>query len=280
MASIRRGVLAFCTALCMVGCGFGGAPDSISLSDAAFAKQIYGDLRSNNWTAIKAIADTNLGKQDLRSFVATASSYIPRDPPKSERVVHWGTRNNFRNGQMTYQGSSVTFEYEYSDRWIEAYATWRVVDGNRVLEGFGVYPHSAPLDVINRFSLSDKSFRHLVIFVSAIAMPVFSLFAFVVCLRTPMTRKRKILWAIFTLIGVGQVSLDWTSGQYSFHPANFMLFSSGFFRADAFSPYVISVTIPLGAIIFLVRRHAGRFLLQRPANPVPPQAVEDGLPPG
>jgi len=39
-----------------------------------------------------------------------------------------------------------------------------------------------------------------------------ALYALLVCIRTPI-RRRKWLWIIVTILGIGKLGIDWSSGE-------------------------------------------------------------------
>ena len=77
------------------------------------------------------------------------------------------------------------------------------------------------------FTLGNKSAAHYLALLLTCASPVVCLVAFILCLRTPM-RRRKVWWALFTLIGVVTFQFNWTTGEVGFQP-----FSIQFLGASA-----------------------------------------------
>ena len=67
-------------------------------------------------------------------------------------------------------------------------------------------------------------------------------------------RHGKWLWAIFTLLGIGTVSLNWTTGQMTIEPVAVRLLGMRAGWVDQYSPFVITLSVPLGAIVFLAKR--------------------------
>lgn len=86
----------------------------------------------------------------------------------------------------------------------------------------------------------------------AILVPLFTLYALILCIRTKI-EKKKWLWVIFVLAGIASFSVDWTTGQWRIVPLSFQLLGAGA-SAPPYGPWVISVSLPLGAIIFLLKR--------------------------
>jgi hypothetical protein len=58
---------------------------------------------------------------------------------------------------------------------------------------------------------------------------------------------------LFILFGVGNFALDWTTGEWQFAPLHVHLLSASV-SANLYGPWVLSVSVPLGALLFLWRR--------------------------
>lgn len=78
-------------------------------------------------------------------------------------------------------------------------------------------------------------------------------YALIVCVRTPIA-KRKWLWMIFIVVGLANLSFNWTNGNYTIAPFYFSILGSGFFSASLYAPTIITLAFPLGAVVFLLRR--------------------------
>jgi hypothetical protein len=89
------------------------------------------------------------------------------------------------------------------------------------------------------------------------AEALFCLYAFVLCLRTPIARY-KWLWVLFTLVGVTTLRFDWSSGHFAFVPLSAQFLFGVSATATPYGPWVLSVSIPLGAIWFLAKRRSLR----------------------
>lgn len=81
--------------------------------------------------------------------------------------------------------------------------------------------------------------------------------ASVVCIRRG--GRRKWLWLAFILIGFGKISLYWMPGPFSWAMArievvSINLLGVGIVKYPLYDPWALSLSIPLGAIIFLARQ--------------------------
>jgi hypothetical protein len=91
-------------------------------------------------------------------------------------------------------------------------------------------------------------------------MAIFTLVVLVVCIRTKM-KRRKWLWILFILFGFGKLSVNWATGQWGVMVLAAQLFSASG-TAAYLGPWIVSVSLPVGAVLFLIKR---RRLEARPA---------------
>ena len=81
--------------------------------------------------------------------------------------------------------------------------------------------------------------------------------------------RRKWIWILFILFGIGQFAINWTTGQWSVKLLQLQLFGAGTF-APLFGPWTVFVSLPVGAIIFLLQR---KKLMKAPIETVPGEPV-------
>ena len=77
------------------------------------------------------------------------------------------------------------------------------------------------------------------------------------------------LWIIFILFGLGPLSLNWTTDQIGFSLLSFLLFSGSAMASSIYSPWIISVSLPVGAVLFWIFRNKLRLQLPPPDPAVP-----------
>lgn len=224
--------------------------------ESEYAQDVIAELRVGKIDSIMAKMDPKLSTPDTAAKLREIEAYFPNGQPKSIKVV--GTRTMFRNnvstlaGNASQQSFSLDYEYEFDDVWVLAQVALSKVDGKLMVEGIHVKRSSLSIEQINAFTFQNKGALHLIVAALACAMPLFCLYALITCIRTPMI-KRKWLWAIFTLFGVVTLQLNWSTGAVEFRPISLQLFSASAFAAP-FSPWLIGISFPLGAVWFLVRR--------------------------
>jgi hypothetical protein len=125
-------------------------------------------------------------------------------------------------------------------------------DDITVVTSFSDYAESESLEEANRFTFTGKEPVQYVILAAAIGSLALMIYAFVLCIRTPM-EKRKWLWIILVFVGVAKVGVDWTTGE-TFFRLLYIFIPAATAGKDLYGPWSISVSIPLGALLFLIYR--------------------------
>jgi hypothetical protein len=241
--------------------------------NADYGKSLFSDLQARNVKALRERMDPKVLATAAPSVFDQMAAFFPPTPPHSVTVVGLNTIESMGN-KDTARRVNVSLQYEFENQWLLANATWReTVSGDKIIEAMNVQPLAKSLQEINGFELKGKGIANYVILVLAIALPFFCIAVLIVCIRTPMPRKRKILWCLGILVGFCQIGLNWTTGAISVNPLYLQLFAAGWVRPGPFAPYVISVSVPLFAMLFLWRRHQGKFEGGGTAGTVPPSSA-------
>jgi hypothetical protein len=202
--------------------------------------------------------DVNLRAAADPSIFDQMAALFPSTPPRSVAVVSLRTLRSVTPSDEAVRRVNVSLQYEFEDKWLLANVVWReTASDDKAIEGMHVQPLAKSLQEINSFQWQGKRIANYVVLVLAIALPLFSMATLIVCIRTPLPRKRKILWCLGILIGVGQIGVNWTSGAIFINPLYIQFVSAGWLRAGPFAPHLISISVPLFAMLFLLRRHQG-----------------------
>lgn len=195
------------------------------------------------------------------------AAQFPATPPQTVTVVGLSL-TTFPGNQEVAQRTHVTLQYQFDHTWLLAHAAWRdTPSGERIIESMTVQPLPASLADINRVTLSGKSAAHYLMLGLAVGFPLICLTALALCLATPMTRRRKLLWAVGVVLGVCPVAMNWTDGSVFFTPLSVQLLAVGWHQASGYAPLFISVAPPLFALLFLWKRRRGGFAPPPPATP-------------
>ena len=218
--------------------------------DEEFAKQYLEILREGDLEKAKSLLDPGLVRPGIDSKLDAVASFLRQAEPISFELVGC----NVFSGQGKRR-TNLTYECPRGDSWLLASVVVDTVKGKKRIFGVNVHPIAQPLGEINAFALSGKSATHYVMLCLATGIPIFIVCTLVLCIRTKM-RKRKWLWIIFILLGFGKVGLNWTTGGILFNPLSFhvLLLGAAVVKQGPYAPWILSVSVPLGAILFVIRR--------------------------
>jgi hypothetical protein len=235
--------------LLLFGCDHSSLRDSlIPKAESEAAKETLARLRGGDLEYIKERLHPDVSRQASDEKLRELAEYFPRGEPISTTLI--GSQVHTMNS--LWQGN-FSFEYEFQDGWALANAVLQRSDDDLRIVGLSVYRTDASQKEINRFTLAQKSPIHYVVFTLAIVVPLFILVTFVFCIRTPIRRK-KWLWMFFVLLGVGSLQLNWTTGEYAIQLMSFNLVGAGAMASGPYGPWIFSIGVPLGAILFWARR--------------------------
>jgi hypothetical protein len=218
-----------------------------SPEDEGVAKHYIGLLRQGSFDQIERDLDPSLKSPDIRETLVKMANLIPASEPDSVKIVG----SHILNGP-SWRTANITFEYQFSGQWLLINVATQKKNGVSIITGFHVKPMPGPLERINRFTIAGKGVAHYVTLVLIVLAPLFTLYALVLCINTKLAKK-KWLWVIFIVLGIAKFSLNWTTGQWLITPLAVQFFSASAF-APTYGPWTLSVSLPLGAIIFLIFR--------------------------
>ena len=173
--------------------------------------------------------------------------YLNKGEPIAIELV--GVNIRRINGIKRYY---LSYQLQFQNTLLLANFTVVEMSGSNQIFSYHVSTLSKSLEEINAFTFSGKSFRHYIVLLVAAGTPIFIIYTIVLCVRTKM--KRKWLWIIFMLFGVGNYSLYWTSGNMVFQPFTIMLFSAGFSKSGFYGPWIFTISVPIGALVFILMR--------------------------
>jgi hypothetical protein len=140
-------------------------------------------------------------------------------------------------------------------------AQTRETDGAPALVALRWEP--APLDLSERypFTFSDVPPLYYSVLGLAVAIPIFTLYSAILCFRRKP--RRRWLWLLFILLGIGKLSVVWVPGPLNLEyvrisPLSVQIFGAGVMKVPIYDPWVLSVSFPFGAALFLWRQRTRR----------------------
>jgi len=215
-----------------------------------FSKDYLSKIRGRDFDYVLSHIDPELIGQISEEKLEEIAAYFPSGQLLSTELIG----SQVYNFNSTWQGN-ISFEYEFESGWALANVVLKRADDRTTVTGFNVYRTEASQKELNKFVLSGKTVLHYLVLGLAVVVPVFIIITLVYCIKTPI-QKRKWLWVLFVLGGIGTISINWTTGMYEFKILQYQLLGAAATTAGEYSPWVITAGLPLGGIIFWFKRNS------------------------
>ena len=237
----------------LIGCDlYEGGVDMTPKSEVDFAKKYLTHFRERDFQNVDKHFNPDTRPRNWPEIYAQMTRLVPQEDPIRIDLV--GLNVTYENG-VPIGWTTLNFQYQFSNLWLVYEITLERKQGTFRVHGVHFTLNHDSLENINKFSFIGKGPTHALFLVAAIASFVVSWVALVLCLRTRIDR-RKWLWCLFVFVGCAEFSLDWTTGEI-FHQllhVKIAPLGSLYTKASQYAPVVISTVIPIGAIIFLIKR--------------------------
>lgn len=234
--------------LLLLGCSPDKAMNALMLpGEKQSTEQLLNQVAQGNRPA-PGLLDPNLDQQ-LVPQLAAFRAELPPAPVKLHLLQYSFVVSDERN-------STATYEVSGGGRFALAVVVTREKGGKRDI--IGVHAERLPGSALsqNAFTLSGKPIGHYAMLVAMAAAVGVTIAALIRIWRSGLFRRR-ILWTIGAVIGLGTLALNWTSGAWSFQLLSFNLFSAGYYKQPVFAPWILKVGVPIVAIVaLLVKRGA------------------------
>jgi hypothetical protein len=246
--------LALLLMLALLGCDRSSMMEKmIPEQDVSVATHYAEAIRRGEYETVEQNADPSIAGPDLDSTLANLTAIFPG--PSEEPTSIKPVAMSFSRKANAAMNTSITLEYEFPEEWVLAEVTTQKVDGRITITGIHVQAIPESIESLNGFTFVNRGVSQYAMLILAIAAPLLVLYAFVLCFKARLGRS-KWLWLVFILVGVGKLTVNWTTGQLFFTPLAIQLIPSGIY-ALGYAPWMIYISLPIGAIAFLFYRSSG-----------------------
>lgn len=246
---MRRLGVACLGLLAVSGCNpWKALEESARSPTALYARESAGLLLRNDLGTLALRFTPDIDRASMPDALARLQLHVPEGATPEPLLVHF---ERFRSTKVTRE--TFTYEYAYPKQHLLVLV---VVDSSGpapLVAGLHVKPMPDSLARVNAFGFSGRRPRHFVMLGSAILAVTLTLVTLVACARTRLPR-RKWLWVLLIAVGFGRLDLNWTTGQMGFVPIAFQVLSASFTATGPYAPWIVSVSLPVGAIVFLALR--------------------------
>jgi hypothetical protein len=232
-------------ALALAACQQAVKPDPAALSAN---KTLFDQVRTGQDEALLGSMPAGREKDEKAAVLAQLRKVIPATPSRSVTPVA-ANMATAPGGRI----EALVVEYDFADRTVQFATTFAEPKGTHgwKLVNFRMYEKSHKELAANTLSLDGRSPGQLIFFALAVTSPILMLAALVKVLRTPGLQYRW-LWAAFALVGLFSFQMNWASGAMLIQWMALQIV--GFWMvhgASRFEPWMISATVPIGALLIL-----------------------------
>lgn len=238
--------------------------------ETRLAKTVVAQVSARDFAAVEAALDPALRTAELGAQLENLARTVPPGPVTSVQVV--GASTVMGPSGTTY---TITLECQHPSAWMLAVVVLRRQASGLLLQGLHFVPRSQSLASENQFTLAGKGPLHYGVLVAALLIPAYVLYALVICLRSRFA-GRKWPWVLFVACGLVQFHFNWSTGEWGVQWIAVLLLGAGFTKSGPVAPWILTLSLPLGAFFFLSRRrrepgwpgvvHAAPLVEQAPAT--------------
>lgn len=240
--------------MCLVlgGCSAAQWNDKLSTpADRDLALKMITALRSGDLGPVQAAIAPDLLAQTV-TMQAKTKALMPKTGTPALVTVNAST---FTTPAGSTTREVLNYQLGEGTHWAFVQIVLGKADGRVQLIGWHAAPSNRAPASVGDFTLTGKA-AGAYLWLAAMAASTLTILAALVLLARGKGITRRWLWAIGIIIGLGQFSLNWNSGEWRIQPVAFQFFGSAAFRASPFDAWVLSFSLPVVAVVFLIRRRA------------------------
>mgnify|MGYP001061090267 CR=1 FL=1 len=224
-------------------------PDEVNM----FAKNFVLKLQKGNVDSCLSFVLPEIRNDTARVFLITTHEAINNFSLDSCNII--SSRKSTLIGDEKIINYLIDYEYPLTDKFL--YLSIGVQEQNEHLfiTALNVTLEKTSFSSQNKLSLKHTGIKHYLFLTLSIFVPIFIIVTMLVAIRTKM--KMKWLWILVILFGFTKFSINWTTGQIGFSLINFSILGFGIIKSGNVAPWILSFSIPIGAILFwlLIRKN-------------------------
>jgi hypothetical protein len=243
---------------CTTGCASSLFRREAAAEDVDFARRYVALFQDRAYPALEMGMDPSIRDPQIRTKIVQMAGAFPEGEPKSVQVIASTARVS---GNTTT--STLSFQYQYPSRSVVADVVVERKGQAPVIKGVHVEPLREPIERLNRLTFAGKTRRHVAAFAVVALVLLFVAYTAVLAVRTPAPSLQWV-WVMVVFLGVGRFAFNWTTGGITITPMTVHILGAGLGRGSIYEPFMLTISLPVGAIVYLIQRREWR---RRPAQP-------------
>lgn len=266
---VRNWTAIFSTLLLCAACS-----RTVTLNGFAFPDEV----QRYNETILDALSDTTTevivaelsselaAIQDVEANISAVQAMAQKHPMEFALTASQSSRTVNENGDRTRYYSR--WESVHGDGFLTVEMTVLADAECCVIESLNVVESESRPSIENNWGEAPLTIGRIMFLVLATANFVFIIGTLIACGRDRHIPRRKWLWMVFIAFGLWGVTLNWTTGDISpnfidLNPQTgsfnlsllkFQLLGTEFGKSGVYAPWLISMGLPGGALLYWWRR--------------------------
>ncbi len=211
-----------------------------------FARHYISFIASDDYKSIAQYNHADLIKQFTPEILSAVHTELSKEPMELVDLIG---SNFFAN--LETSNYWLTYQIKMKSQWEVVTMGIAKTDSDLLVTSFRVQPTTSSLEDANklRFGLDTPIINYAALMVM-IAVFVFMLTGVFSAVRSKI--KKKYLWVLISLVSIFKIQVTWSTGQVAFNFITISLLGFGFAQLNPYSPWVVTVPLPMGAILFFL----------------------------
>ena len=254
-----RNVLIFALFILIGGCGSNEefVENNIPKKEDGFAKHYIHLLKKEKYDSAYYLLASSIKNQNSLNGLKQISPYLQNVDSgitiisfyKSSKTLLFSTS---KNDSQSVTNTEIDYKTDLKKGWLHINLVVENINNNLRISGIHVEPISQPIEELTAFTFKNAGFVDYLFLIIAVFIPVFIIYSIIQLFRTEISKKW--LRFIFILFGICKFNLYWATSKITLALFSFQILGAGYYKPGILSPYIISISIPLGAIIFYGKR--------------------------
>lgn len=218
--------------------------------EAELLLKILGELQARDYTSVRAQMDSqSKAMPGIDKMLEYLTEIIPAGAPISSQFEGWWVNVSTNTGRT----SGVTAILEFKDSWLMVVATYSGDQKSLLATTYTVQPAAKLASGVSPFQPQTSAPLRYFNLVVAVSATLVSIVGAVVSVLM-MGMKRKWLWFSICVLGISGFSFNSTTGDFLINFLDFGGFDPSWYWPDASVGQFVHVVLPVGAIVYFIKR--------------------------